>query len=942
MKTLSRWGAVLAIFLLLAPAIGAEAAPPILIRNVTTDAPSYAQGATVNGTFELANPGPVAVANLTYVVRLVGGYGSTTLWTTEYQAETSEPFTLNAREAARIPFSLALPSALAGKDFGIEVQALYGNGLPLAWDDARIAISGTNRFVTVERAYVDISGMTFDAGEGPTLHEGQEGTMVAGVKNATTESALLTAVVAYKDREGNVLSETRGESIAFAPGEENDVVVPIGRAGLLPGVYTAEMHLADESGAQRSVSVTYRFIVGGGPLATITSASADTSVLHAGSTIAVEVSFAGSPPDLNPVGDPMPLPDKAVLSVKLFDESGKEVGNGSADVSLLAEKQKDVPITLSSGARAIRADISLTDASGELASLSVPLSRDYSDVAASSGTNFLGYGLLLVAALIGLLGVLVLIRARSLGAAPADPAAPRPFPKLGWMLIAAALLIGLLGASTFLLGGKKMTLVESAHAQWDFYYWYPDVDYGALCAYYPEYCGGAATATYATYVDGGRIWDEYIRRYLPQWTYASGYYYVKNVSIYNDTYRTANSRKVFSTLVTQDTYDAGKVYDASLPILSIASVDTIHHNSRGVDNSAVTKTLFDRIPAGGNTQSPVYHSTRGFLGSDVLAPTISINPIELPLAPGEEFYIEGTIAYQECLNIPAGFVIQGDFEGVEHTSTTDYDTNYQHVVLAASKRFSLGPYVAPTAPGTYRLDLGFGWSFNYTPLGNSREGYIDLTVDGPTAALSANPATVAPGNPSTLTSTCTDATSAAIDQGVGSVDATTDTSSVYPTATTAYTLTCTDANGVSATAQATVAVSSECSDGIDNDGDGRRDYAPSGGDPGCNDSGDNSESPDPAPPAPSGTSKAYIEANPGRVNTNASATLSWSAENVTSCTVTGTNGFSRTLAADASNQIATSSASSGAIPTQTTFTISCTPTASHIDIVNVVVETKEF
>lgn len=77
-------------------------------------------------------------------------------------------------------------------------------------------------------------------------------------------------------------------------------------------------------------------------------------------------------------------------------------------------------------------------------------------------------------------------------------------------------------------------------------------------------------------------------------------------------------------------------------------------------------------------------------------------------------------------------------------------------------------------------------------------------VQAATASLSANPISIVSGASSTLTHSCTNATSATI-SGVGSVNANSGTVSVSPTTTTTYTLTCTNAQG-SATASATVTV----------------------------------------------------------------------------------------------------------------------------------------
>ena len=79
-----------------------------------------------------------------------------------------------------------------------------------------------------------------------------------------------------------------------------------------------------------------------------------------------------------------------------------------------------------------------------------------------------------------------------------------------------------------------------------------------------------------------------------------------------------------------------------------------------------------------------------------------------------------------------------------------------------------------------------------------------------------------------------------------------------------------------------------------------------------------------------------ISATPTRVQSGQHAYLTWSGTNVTSCTVTGTNGFSQTGKAG-------TNVDAGAITTQTTFTANCDGNAATANvIVNVVGVYNEF
>ncbi len=81
---------------------------------------------------------------------------------------------------------------------------------------------------------------------------------------------------------------------------------------------------------------------------------------------------------------------------------------------------------------------------------------------------------------------------------------------------------------------------------------------------------------------------------------------------------------------------------------------------------------------------------------------------------------------------------------------------------------------------------------------------------------------------------------------------------------------------------------------------------------------------------------ATISASPTRVQSGNSTKLSWSTTDVTSCTVKGTNGFSRTSTSG-------TNIDSGTITSQATFTISCDGAAASASVrVNVVPQYQEF
>lgn len=106
--------------------------------------------------------------------------------------------------------------------------------------------------------------------------------------------------------------------------------------------------------------------------------------------------------------------------------------------------------------------------------------------------------------------------------------------------------------------------------------------------------------------------------------------------------------------------------------------------------------------------------------------------------------------------------------------------------------------VSPSATTTYTLTL--------TGNGGTITRPASVTVyPPPSGSLSASPTSINPGSSSTLTWSSSNATSASINNGVGSV-ATSGSTNVSPSSTTTYTLTVTNALGSTATSPATVTV----------------------------------------------------------------------------------------------------------------------------------------
>ena len=118
--------------------------------------------------------------------------------------------------------------------------------------------------------------------------------------------------------------------------------------------------------------------------------------------------------------------------------------------------------------------------------------------------------------------------------------------------------------------------------------------------------------------------------------------------------------------------------------------------------------------------------------------------------------------------------------------------------------------------------IGIGW-IHFNP---SFGGVVVSSVNAPTVTISADPTTVFSGENSTLTWSSTNATSCEASVGWSGSKATSGSEVVGPhTVDTVYWLTCENAiSSVQDSATVFINTSTQCSDGIDNDGDGQADY----------------------------------------------------------------------------------------------------------------------
>lgn len=204
---------------------------------------------------------------------------------------------------------------------------------------------------------------------------------------------------------------------------------------------------------------------------------------------------------------------------------------------------------------------------------------------------------------------------------------------------------------------------------------------------------------------------------------------------------------------------------------------------------------------------------------------------------------------------------------------------------------------------------GYAWGSAIVGWINFNTQYNGVTKGTLTASLTPSDINVSSGQPVTLTWTSTLATECS-SNNFSTGGATSGNIVVYPNSTTNYKLTCSnDFDSVDDTKQVQV-WNTECGDGIDNDLDGDIDL----NDLGCTNISDDNES-----------SVEFVVtsilATPSLVQIGDTTVISWSAEGVNSCSVTGDNGDSWTGISG--------SQQSSVISEQVTYTLACLDVENH-------------
>ena len=894
------------LFLVFATNAFAQTIPSVYVRDVSLEKQIYSPGDTVVGTASLINDDVTNVSNVSYAVRLVGSYGEDGLPTREYEQWDFDPLFLSSGDEQEVSFAVKLPLLVFEQNLGIEVQAILEEGTPLGWGDSRILVRGAEESVRFAGAYILVQDpedediqIPYELENGPTVHEGEEPFLFFILSNETSEAETLIPSISIYPRfvgNGEPVHSEKLEPITLEPGTSSLQGTPLPKLDGIADVYVGTLKMLNEAGNTIVETINFRYIISG-DIVRIHSVSADREALISGEQIALDVIVSGTPFDIG--RDEQPLMNEASLQVRLFNERDVEVAASSVPIDLNTETEKSLTLTASRSAKGLRAEVLVARGEEVLARKNAILSGNYQALQQESSgelpntVTLLTIGLLVVI----VLAVIVIIFTRSKkGGGNKDD-----------------------GNSS---GGNATTMAASI-------------------LLFGLFAGGAIMFTAPSGVDA----------------------YTVTSNCWNNCTHTSPPTLFINT--PSGTLAPGEKFYVTGTTRSLQCSNVPHNILLQASFGGITKNQ----QRGGGFDPAAFGNRICFLGG-CFSIDLSAYGIEAP-KPNPELV-----------------------NNYARTIGVSYDVPWNSRWSHRTDRFSVGPFTAPTEAGTFRVNIGSSWwsQFKDGFVRGGVFGFQEFIVEGEGVPdLIANTPEVFSGNLVTGQSVVFAGT--VTNQGVGDVIdsfaneiqidtgndgsfeialATSpainqlDSGKGIPVTASAWTATvgthaarfCADSgnaitesdegNNCSATSLVfTVSATAQCSDGIDNDGNGQTDYP---ADSGCTSAGDGSEAPTQCSdgidndgdgnidyPNDASCSSAdddnegsadvaaipdavlSLSATPSLARANNTVTLQWGAQNVTadSCVLSGDNGDSWNVSGASGSQ------TSSALTSQTTFTLRC-------------------
>lgn len=921
--------------------------PAIYINDLTVAETTLEQGDSVNGTFELLNASRENVSDISYVVRIVGNHDATGLWSTEYASDTFGPLFLAGGDVATISFSFPVPQGVVGDDLGVEVQATV-NGLPLGWDEVPILIQGVAAPVTFTDSYIEYKDEVYGVAVGITVDPEESASLVTLVDNNDEGQAYtVTPVISlYRSHEGgNARPDTRRYApVTLAPGKDAEVSLSLS-TNYESGVYTGALIFVTADGMQVGEKIPLRFIIGGDS-AVIHFVQTDRESVRTWDEIGVKVSFSGTPYDLVELKEQSPI--DAELQIRLTDEGGEEVASGEYPVVVEGTVEHTATLVATRTAQKLFAEAVLIADGKVLASLSSAVSGD--GALFSDGEIIINGYLALIGAFLALIGLLLIVAKRYV----------------------------LLGASLFIIGVIIPVVL------------YVFASVSAPTANVSTQSGSVSQAQLTGFALGFNFnLEELMLRLDPN-------YLAEQQRLAEE--RAAKEKAELEALLAR-ILDTNQTPPGTFTVVE-------HPWQKWVTDKRINVRTEDLVL---------------FLNS----------PGPLPLQPGEEFYVQGSVRSTQCYNAPQNLTVEAELGGtkleqsrlqVGHarqscpggqataagTCLLGQAAGWNPKVKYVLDRFSVGPFTAPDEPGSHAVKIGAG--YNWKDIGDGVLGYVTVVVEtdgsAPTVPTIDGPTT---GNVQTsyaFTFSANDPDNDQIRYGVdwdndgerdewypssgyvASGESQEVSRSFASSGPHRFQVFAEDEGGSRSVWQPhtiTIAEPGVCQDGIDNDGDGHIDYPADGGclsgaggsevsqcqdgidndgngviddaDGGCADDNDNSERTapqcqdgvdnngdgkidypdDPACDSPddeevSSDAELSLTADPALVHIDARTQLTWTAVNVSSCTLSGDNGDSWTFSEGNDSRL------SSPLTSETTFTLSCLDSEDVTQSVNATVK----
>lgn len=439
--------------------------PEVYVKSIVLEEQIVQPGQVLSGVATLVNPGDISASGVMYDVRVVGGYDEVGIPAEIYGSTTFGPFFVPAKSEREVPFTITLPRVIADENAGIEIQTSLESGTPLGWGDTRILVQGVIRALTVTDGFVTVTNANgtqdptrYELNHGPTVHDGMAATVGIEVLNEIDENITLTPVIAISEMGAgvSVMPEmVYPNSFTVPAGQQIERSFTVPTSNLESGVYVGTLTLQSEEGIPVTGEIGFRYIIGG-EFATIKSVSSDKESLSAGESTTVVVSFAGIPFDINgtpndeflaayddffenPPENPedfaieldrvnetltqeAPTQEETklgagVVRVVLFNEHDQEVAAAERSINIDDDYTASLLLTAERNAEALRAEVEIVRGEERLAFASFPLSLMYDELREGSSSTLIVdpiiAGAVGLVALIILVAIIFLIRSNS-------------------------------------------------------------------------------------------------------------------------------------------------------------------------------------------------------------------------------------------------------------------------------------------------------------------------------------------------------------------------------------------------------------------------------------------------------------------------------------------------------------------------------------------------